>query len=83
MTVCPSPAVDGVREVICGTTVNVTPLLGVLFTVTTTGPVVAAAGTVAAMLVSPQLVIVAVVPLNLTVLDPCVAPKAVPVTVTD
>src|SRR6266705_711406 len=45
--------------------------------------VVAPAGTCTTMLVAPQLVGVAAVPLNLTVLDPCVAPKFVPVIVTD
>jgi hypothetical protein len=51
-------------------------------TVTTTGPVVAPAGTGAAMLVLPQLVGVAVVPLNVTVLDPWLEPKFVPVMAT-
>jgi hypothetical protein len=50
--------------------VNVSPLLAVPETVTTTLPVVAAEGTVVAMLVELQLVAVAVVPLNLTVLLP-------------
>ena len=35
------------------------------------------------MLVALQLVAVATVPLNVTVLVPCVAPKFVPVTVTE
>jgi hypothetical protein len=35
------------------------------------------------MLVAPQLVGVATVPLNVTVLVPCVAPKFVPVIVTE
>ena len=51
-------------------------------TVTTTLPVVAPAGTGTTMLVADQLVGVAAVPLNLTVLVPCVAPKLVPVIVT-
>jgi hypothetical protein len=59
------------------------PLLATPLTVTTTFPVVAPAGTVATMLVAPQLVAVAVVPLNFTVLVPCVAPKFVPLIVTD
>src|SRR2546429_9891517 len=46
-------------------------------------PVVAPAGTGATMLVAPQLVGVATVPLNFTVLVPCVAPKFAPVIVTD
>jgi hypothetical protein len=52
------------------TSVKVTPLLAFPDTVTTTGPVVAPAGTVVAMLVSLQLVGVAAVPLNVTVLAP-------------
>jgi hypothetical protein len=50
-----------------GVTVNVTPLLATPLTVTTTLPVVAPVGTVAVMLVELKLVMVAVVPLNLTV----------------
>jgi len=45
-------------------------------------PVVAPAGTGTTMLVALQLEGVAAVPLNLTVLLPCVAPKFVPATVT-
>jgi hypothetical protein len=48
-----------------------------------TFPVVAPDGTVVAMLVALQVVTVAVVPLNLTVLDPCVEPKFEPVIVTE
>src|SRR4029077_4060616 len=66
-----------------GTTVKLTPLLATPPTVTVTLPVVAPAGTGATMLVADQLVGVAVVPLNRTVLAPCVAPKFVPVIVTD
>lgn len=61
-----------------GTTVKFTPLLAWLDTVTTTFPVVAPVGTVAVMLDAPQLVVVAVVPLNLTVLVPLVDPKLDP-----
>jgi hypothetical protein len=53
-----------------GTTVKATPLLALFETVTTTFPVVAAVGTVTTMLDVPQLVAVAAVPLNLTVLEP-------------
>jgi len=53
-----------------GITVNDTPLLACPFTVTTTLPVVAPAGTGATIEVALQLVGVAVVPLNLTVLVP-------------
>src|SRR5438445_1717314 len=63
-------------------TVNETPLLASPPTVTTTFPVVAPAGTGTTMLVADQLVGVAAVPLNVTVLLPCVAPKFVPVIVT-
>ena len=51
-------------------TVKLTPLLDVPETFTTTLPVDAPLGTVAVMLDAPQLVVVAVVPLNLTVLLP-------------
>ncbi len=64
-------------------TVKATPLLGVPFTVTTTGPVVAPAGTGATMLVALQAVGAAAVPLNWTVLAPCDAPKLLPAIVTD
>ncbi len=53
-----------------GTTVKLFPLLSTPLACTTTFPVLAPEGTVAAMLLAPQLVIVAIVPLNLTVLLP-------------
>jgi hypothetical protein len=57
-------------------------LLATADTVTTTFPVVAPAGTVATMLVALQEVTdVAAVPLKVTVLIPCVAPKLLPVMV--
>ncbi|HTV60667.1 MAG TPA: hypothetical protein VMJ93_17470 [Verrucomicrobiae bacterium] len=62
-------------------TVKTTPALAFPETVTTTLPVVAPLGTGAVMLVLVQLVGVAVVPLNLTVLLPWVDPKVVPVIV--
>jgi len=74
----------GLRFVMLGAgtvTVKITPLLAIPPTVTTTLPVVAPAG--AMMLVALQLVGVAAVPLNFTVLVPCVAPKLTPVIVTD
>ncbi len=64
-------------------TVKLTPLLAWPPTVTTTFPVVAPVGTGATMLVALQLVGVAAVPLKLTVLVPCVAPKFVPLIVTE
>ena len=75
----------GDRLVMLGASVTVKgdPLLATALTVTTTLPVVAPAGTGTTMLVADQLVGVAVVPLNFTVLLPCVAPKFVPVTVTE
>jgi len=63
-------------------TVKATAKLDTPPTVTTTYPVVAAAGTGAMMFVSLQLVGVAATPLNVTVLVPCVVPKVVPVIVT-
>src|SRR5438552_1573566 len=81
----PTAPLVGASDVMLGVgnTVNVTPLLATPLTVTTTLPVVAPAGTGTTMLVADQLVGVAVVPLNFTVLVPCVAPKLVPVIVMD
>ena len=64
-------------------TVKATPLLATPPTVTTTLPVVAPLGTGTVMLVALQLVGVPAVPLNFTVLVACVAPKLVPVIVTE
>ena len=66
-----------------GVTVKVTLLLATPPTITTTLPDVAPTGTGATMLLADQLVAVAVVPLNLTVLVPCDVPKLEPVIVTD
>src|SRR5262249_42046816 len=64
-------------------TVKATPLLAMVPTVTTTLPVVAPVGTAALMLVAFQeLIVVAVVPLKVTVLAPWLGPKLVPVMVT-
>jgi hypothetical protein len=63
-------------------TVKLTPLLATPPTVTTTFPVVAPAGTFTPMLVALQLVGVAAIPLNVTVLVPCVPPKSAPMIVT-
>jgi hypothetical protein len=57
--------IDGV-----GSTVKLAPLLATPLTVTTTLPVVAPPGTVTVMLVAFQLLTVAGVPLNFTVLLP-------------
>jgi hypothetical protein len=72
VTEVPTVAEVGDKLAILGaaTTVKLTPLLATPDTVTTTFPVVAPVGTVATMLVAPQLMIAAVVPLNLTVLVP-------------
>jgi hypothetical protein len=63
--------------------VKLTALLARPATVTTTLPLVAPLGTGARMLVVLQLVGVALVPLKLIVLVPCVDPKLVPVMVTE
>src|SRR5256712_8575946 len=59
------------------------PLLATPPTLTTTLPVVAPVGTGTTMLVAAHVVGVAVEPLKVTVLVPLVAPKFVPVIVTD
>lgn len=64
-------------------TVKSTLLLGRPLTVTTTFPVVAPVGAGTTMLDALQLVGVAAVPLNVTVLLPCVEAKFVPVIVTE
>ena len=64
------------------TTVKARLLLGTPCFVTTTGPDEAPDGTSAAMLTSLQDVTAAAVPLNVTVLEACVAPKFRPATVT-
>jgi len=63
-------------------TVKPTPLLGMLFTVITTLPLVAVAGTLATTDVLVQLVTVAATPSNVRVLVPWLAPKALPLIVT-
>jgi hypothetical protein len=70
--------VDGAAVI----TVKLLPLLDTPPTVTTTDPVVAPKGTGAVMLVADQLVGVAIVPLNVTALAPCDAPKFVPAIIT-
>jgi hypothetical protein len=86
VTAVPTAPEVGERVVMLGaaTTVKLTPLLFVPPTFTTTLPVVAPVGTVATMDVALQLpMVVAVVPLNFTVLVPCGEPKPDPVIVTD
>ena len=84
VTGTPIVADVGDRVVMLGRrpSVNVTPLLGNPPTVTTTGPVVVPTGTGTTILVSLQVVGVAVVVLNRTVLVPFVAPKLAPAIVT-
>lgn len=84
VTDVPTGPEEGLSEAMLGArTVKVTPLVAKLLTVTTTLPVVAPLGTGATMFVALQLVGVAVVPLKVTVLVPCEAPKFVPVIVTE
>src|SRR5260221_707254 len=84
VTAVPTGPFVGDRLVSVGGTVTVKlrPLLARPPTVTMTVPVVAPTGTGTTRLVADQLVGVAAVPLNVTVLVPCVAPKFVPVIVT-
>jgi hypothetical protein len=84
VTAAPTPPDVGERLVMLGpeTTVKLDPLLFTPLANTTTFPVVAPLGTVVAMLVELQVVTVAVVPLNFTVLEPWLDPKFVPVIVT-
>lgn len=74
----------GLSDVIVGggMTVNAAPLLAFPPTVTATFPLVAPLGTGTVMLMSLQLAGVAAVPLKLTMLELCTAPKLVPVIVT-
>jgi hypothetical protein len=85
VTELPTGPEVGLKLVMLGaaSTVKLIPLLATPDTATTTLPVVAPAGTGATMLVALQLVGVATVPLNVTVLVPWVAPKFVPVMVTN
>src|SRR5262249_30590197 len=85
VTEVPTGPLVGASLVMLGATVTVndTPLLARPPTVTTTLPVVAPAGTGTAMLVADHVVGVAAVPLNVTVLVPFVAPKFVPLIVTE
>src|SRR6266403_778804 len=68
---------------VAGRTVKFTRLLATPPTVTSTSPLVDPEGTSTTMLVALQLAGVPDVPLKVTVLVPCVAPKFDPLTVTD
>ena len=82
VTEVPTGPDDGERLLMLGeVTVTFEPLLARLETKTVTLPLDAPTGTGTTMLVALQLVGVAAVPLNETVLDPCVEPKFVPVIV--
>ena len=83
-TVAPTAPVVIDRLVMLGadTTVKLFPLLFTPLANTTMFPVVAPLGTVTVMLVAPQLVTVAAVPLNFTVPLPWLEPKFVPVITT-
>jgi hypothetical protein len=70
VTEVPTAPAEGDKLVMFGVTVKPTALLATLTTVTTTLPVVAPLGTGTTMLVADQLVGVAVVLLNVTVLEP-------------
>lgn len=75
---------DKLETVGVAITVKTTPGLCIPLAVTTTLPVVVPAGTVATIEVALQLVtVVALVPLKVTVLVPCVEPKFVPASVID
>jgi len=80
--VVPTNPLGGDMLVMLGRTEKLAPLLDDVPTVTTTFPSLAAVGTGTTMLVELQLVGVPAVPLNVTVLDPCVAPKFDPLMVT-
>src|SRR4029077_10557158 len=84
VTVVPTTPDVGLRLVRVGAatvTVKLRLLLATPPTVTTRGPVVVPLGTGTTILVALQLVGVAAVPLNVTVLVPFVAPKFAPVMV--
>lgn len=70
VTCVPGNPLVGERLARLGATVKLIALLEYVPTVTTTFPVAAPLGTGNTMLVAPQLVGVAAVPLNATVLDP-------------
>src|SRR5580765_2821597 len=84
VTEVPTGPLAGERLVSVGATVTVygSELLARPLAVTTTLPVAAPAGTGTTMLVADHDVGVATVPLNVTVLAPCDAPKSVPAIVT-
>ena len=74
---------DTPTDIAGGVTEKPAPLLASPPIVTTTLPLVAPLGTGVTIAVGLQLVGLAGVPLNVTLLPPCVAPKFAPVIVTD
>jgi hypothetical protein len=70
VTIAPTCPELGERELMEKVTVKTTPLLAFPPTVTTTGPVVAPAGTDVTIWVVDQLLVVAEMPLKVTVLVP-------------
>ena len=82
VTDVPTAPEVGDRFVMFGTTMKFTPLLATPPTVTTTLPVAAVDGTGTVIEPALQLVGVAAVPLNITVLVPWLEPKLLPVIVT-
>ena len=86
VTEAPSTPDVGFKLVMLGggtVTVKLTPVLATPSTITTTFPVVAPVGTLTTRLVALHVITVANVPLNVTVLVLCVAPKFAPAIVTD
>lgn len=85
VTEVPTGPEVGLRLVMLGgtSTVKGPPLVDRLLTVRMTFPVVAPLGTGTTIVVALQLVGVAAVPLKVTVLVPCDAPKFIPVIVTE
>jgi hypothetical protein len=85
VTDVPAGPAAGIRLVMPGpdVTVKMTAFVGIPPTVTTTFPVVAPVGTGTTMPAGVQLVGDASVPLNVTVLAPCIAPRFEPATVAD
>src|SRR5438045_3346839 len=73
------------QDVLGFVAVKLTPFLACppTFTLTTTFPLIVPHGTKTVMLVALQVVGIAVIPLKVTVLDPCVKPKFDPAIVTE
>jgi hypothetical protein len=83
VTDAPTGPEGGAKLIMPGVVVKLTPLLGTLFTITNTFPVVAVGGTGTTIELSLQLVGVATPRLKITELLPWAGPKLVPVIVTE